>query len=185
LKVEGTSHDVFIKAVCSAHSRATGKPERPSPGACGPRPREEWNLQKSLQSETAVGTATLQILDTLGGAYGIGVFLLMTVFIGGGAAWLTGRAVAATWRPCWHVAVYAMILGCVVRFLRFALFEDPLLSPLGYLADAVTCMLFGLAGFRVTRVTQMVTDYGWINERSGLLNWRRRTNARTIEPESR
>ena len=31
------------------------------------------------------------------------VFLLLTVILGGGAAFLTGRAIAAAWRPWWHV----------------------------------------------------------------------------------
>ena len=29
----------------------------------------------------------------------LGVFLLVSVLLGGGAAWLAGRAIAATWRP--------------------------------------------------------------------------------------
>ena len=29
----------------------------------------------------------------------IGLFLLVTVVMGGGAAWLAGRAIAGTWRP--------------------------------------------------------------------------------------
>ena len=28
-------------------------------------------------------------------------FLLVTVLLGGGAAWLAGRAIAQTWRPWW------------------------------------------------------------------------------------
>ena len=34
----------------------------------------------------------------------LSLFLLVTVVMGGGAAWLAGRAIAATWRPWWHVA---------------------------------------------------------------------------------
>ena len=41
----------------------------------------------------------------------VGLFLLVTVVMGGGAAWLAGRAIAATWRPWWHVACYMLILG--------------------------------------------------------------------------
>ena len=32
-----------------------------------------------------------------------GVFLLVTVILGGGAAFLAGRAIAETWRPWWQV----------------------------------------------------------------------------------
>jgi hypothetical protein len=126
-----------------------------------------------------------QLLDLAGGEYGLGVFLLMAVFLGGGASFLTGRAIASTWRPWWHVILYALALGCATRFLRFALFDDPLLSPLGYFADAMTCLAFGLLGFRRTRVTQMVTGYAWINERDGPMTWRRRAPAATRDPDSR
>ena len=48
-----------------------------------------------------------------------GVFFLVTVLLGGGAAWLTGRAAAQTWRPAWQVVVYTLILGFAVRFIHF------------------------------------------------------------------
>ena len=48
--------------------------------------------------------------------------------IGGGAAWLAGRAIAQTWRPFWQVVVYMLLLGAAVRFVHFALFEADLLS---------------------------------------------------------
>ena len=53
----------------------------------------------------------------------LGVFLLVTVVLGGGAAALAGRAVALTWRPWWQVVVYMLMLGAAVRFIHFALFE--------------------------------------------------------------
>ncbi len=61
--------------------------------------------------------------------------LLVTGAIGGGAAWLAGRAIATTWRPFWHVVAYTLLLGCAVRFVHFALFEGTLLSPASYGAD--------------------------------------------------
>jgi hypothetical protein len=105
----------------------------------------------------------------------IGLFLLVTVFLGGGAAWLAGRAIAATWRPWWHVAGYMLILGASVRFMHFALFEGTLLSAHYYVVDTVACLIFGFLGFHMTRVAQMTTQYGWINERKGFLRWSRRT----------
>ena len=105
----------------------------------------------------------------------IGLFLLVTVVMGGGAAWLAGRAIAATWRPWLHVAGYMLILGAAVRFFHFALFDGTLLSPQFYAIDTVVCLIFGFLGFRVTRVAQMTTQYGWINARAGLLRWTRRT----------
>jgi len=106
-----------------------------------------------------------------------GVFLLVTVVLGGGAAWLAGRAIAATWRPWWHVAVYMLILAVAVRFLHYALFEGKFLTLHYYLVDYAVCLGAGLLGFRLMRVAQMVDRYGWINERAGLLRWRRRDPA--------
>ena len=62
---------------------------------------------------------------------------LVTGAIGGGAAWLTGRATAATWRPFWHVVAYTLLLGCAVRFVHFALFDGTLISPASYAADTI------------------------------------------------
>ena len=107
----------------------------------------------------------------------IGLFLLVTVFLGGGAAWLSGRAIASTWRPWWHVAGYMLILGASVRFMHFALFEGTLLSPQFYAVDTLVCLIFGFLGFRMTRVAQMTTQYGWINRRAGPMRWARRGEA--------
>ncbi len=106
--------------------------------------------------------------------HSLGVFLLVSVLMGGGAAWLAGRAIAATWRPWWHVAMYMLPLSFGVRFIHFAVFDSKFLSLHYYLVDFAVCLGFGFLGFRLTRVAQMVTRYGWINERSGVLRWRRR-----------
>jgi hypothetical protein len=103
-----------------------------------------------------------------------GVFVLLTLILGGGAAALTGRAIAASWRPWWHVIAPTLLLGAAVRFLHFALFGGTLLSLPYYAADTAVCMAAGLIGFRLTRVAQMVSCYGWINERGNLYTWRRR-----------
>jgi hypothetical protein len=103
-----------------------------------------------------------------------GVFLLVTIFLGGGAAWLSGRAVAGTWRPWWHVPLYMLILGAAVRFIHLALFDGTLLSPHYYAVDTLFCLLFGFLGFRLTRARQMATQYSWINQRHGPFGWVRR-----------
>ena len=100
-----------------------------------------------------------------------GVFFLVTICLGGGAAWLSGRAIAATWRPWWHVAGYMLILGGVVRFMHFALFEGTMLSPYYYLVDTIILLIIGFLGFRATRAGQMVTQYSWVFARAGLLRW--------------
>jgi hypothetical protein len=103
-----------------------------------------------------------------------GVFLLVTVVLGGGAAMLAGRAIAATWRPWWQVVVYALILGGAVRFIHFALFDGTLLSAYYYAVDSAICMACGFGGFRGARAAQMVTQYRWINAPDGPLRWRRK-----------
>ena len=64
-----------------------------------------------------------------------------------------------------------------MRFLHFALFGGTLLSFAYYVADTAVCLAGGLIGFRLMRVSQMVSCYGWINERADLFTWRRRNAA--------
>ena len=78
-----------------------------------------------------------------------GVFLLVTIILGGGAAVLSGRAIAATWRPWWQVVAYSFILGGAVRFFHFSLFGGTLLSAHYYLVDSIVCIglrILGLSG---------------------------------------
>jgi hypothetical protein len=105
-----------------------------------------------------------------------GVFLLVSILLGGGAAWLAGRAIAATWRPWWQVAFYMLILGLAVRFLHLALFNATLLSLHYYLVDTVVCLAFGFLGFRTARAAQMATQYRWLNIRTGAFTWARRSH---------
>jgi hypothetical protein len=106
--------------------------------------------------------------------HSFGIFVLVTVVLGGGAAWLAGRAVAGTWRPWWQVIVYSLILGGAVRFIHFALFGGTLLSIHYFAVDSVVAMGFGLLGFRAARAAQMVSQYPWINVAGGWLRWHRK-----------
>jgi hypothetical protein len=112
----------------------------------------------------------------------LGVFILITIVLGGGAAWLAGRAIALTWRPWRQVVLYMFILAIAVRFLHFALFEATFLSPHYYLVDVAVCLVGGLASYRVTRARQMVTQYRWINVRTGAMKWARQAG---IGPKSK
>jgi hypothetical protein len=103
-----------------------------------------------------------------------GVFVLVTVILGGGAAALAGRAIAGTWRPWWQIVLYMLILGGAVRFIHFALFGGTLLSFHYYIVDSASCLVFGFIGFRTARAAQMVTQYRWINQPNGPLRWRRK-----------
>src|SRR5262249_42481025 len=99
---------------------------------------------------------------------------LITGVLGGGAAFLAGRAIAQTWRPFWHVVVYMLLLGAAVRFVHFALFEATLLSPLSYAADTLYLFFLGALAWRMTRAGQMATQYFWLYERTSPLTWRER-----------
>ena len=45
--------------------------------------------------------------------------VLVTGMIGGGAAFLAGRAIAQTWRPFWNVLLYMAMLGAGGAFRAF------------------------------------------------------------------
>ena len=117
---------------------------------------------------------TISITEFLYEEDSFGVFVLVTVILGGGAAALSGRALAATWRTWGQVVAYSFILGAAVRFFHFALFGGTLLSAHYYLVDCAVCLAFGLLGFRAARAAQMVTQYRWLNVPDGLLRWRKK-----------
>ena len=102
-------------------------------------------------------------------------FLLITVIMGGAAAWMTGRACAMTWRPYGVLVAYLAILTAAVRFIHFAPFGGTLLSLHYYGVDFVVVLIIGLLGYRYTRVRQMASRYGWLFEATGPLSWKSRS----------
>ncbi len=101
-----------------------------------------------------------------------GVFIGITLALMGGCAFMSGQALASTWRPMWQAVPYALLLGLADRFLGYALFQGPLLSGRGYVLDALVLCAASLAAYRMTRAHQMVTQYPWLYERRGLFGWR-------------
>jgi len=102
---------------------------------------------------------------------------LVSVVLGGGAAWLAGRALARTWRPVWHVLAYMALLGAAVRFVHFALFEGDLTALPAYATDTLLLALVGCLSWRITRTTQMVRQYNWLYQRTSPLTWRERSKS--------
>ena len=102
------------------------------------------------------------------------VFLVLTVIIGGGAAFLAGRGLARSWKPFWRVYFYMALLAAAVRFFHYALFDGNLLSLYYYLVTYAVMLAAGVLGFRAMRTTQMVTQYRWLYERTSPLTWRNR-----------
>ncbi|MCB1756444.1 MAG: hypothetical protein KDJ38_13035 [Gammaproteobacteria bacterium] len=103
---------------------------------------------------------------------GFASFLILTVVLGGAAAYMSGRAVARQWKSVGLLVFYCALLALAVKFLHFALFDGPLLSLKLLLIDFSVVLLIGLLGYRITRVNQMVTQYRWLYQRSGLFWWR-------------
>ena len=95
-------------------------------------------------------------------AFDPGPFLLVTVILGGGAAFIAGRAVAQTWRPWRQGVLYMLILAAAVRFIHFALFDGAITSLPAYLLDAAVVTAFFAAGFRTMRARQMARQYGFL-----------------------
>ncbi len=102
------------------------------------------------------------------------VFIILTGVLGGGAAYLSGRALALKWRPVWQLVIYMALLTAAVRFLHYALFGEVLLSLQYYLVAYAVIMGMALLGYRLTRVKQMVTQYYWLYERAGPFGWRQK-----------
>ncbi|TCT02720.1 DUF6867 family protein [Aquabacter spiritensis] len=103
-----------------------------------------------------------------------GDFMLVTLFLGGGAAFLTGRAVAKGWSPFWQVLVYSALLTGAVRFCHFALFQGTLFAYDHYLLELALLFAIATLGFRAVRKQQMTHRYGWLFEPAGWLCWRAR-----------
>jgi hypothetical protein len=123
---------------------------------------------------TNIVTAAFSIPEFLYEEGSFGVFVLVTIILGGGAAILAGRAIAATWRPWWQVVAYGFVLAGAVRFIHFSLYGGTFLSLHYYLVDSMFCIVFGYLGFKAARARQMITQYRWLNESDGLMRWRRR-----------
>ena len=110
-------------------------------------------------------------------------FILVTIVLGGGAAWMTGRAVARTWGSWGQLAIYVVLLGIATRFIHFSLYEGSFFLPprtaptaLYYFAvDLVVLAVAAALGRQMTRSRQMSTQYGFLFDRSGATGWRERT----------
>jgi hypothetical protein len=77
-----------------------------------------------------------------------GVFLGITALLTGFAAFMTGQAIANTWR----------------------LFDGALWSWSGYLIGSGVLVLIGTFAFRLTRARKMVVQYPWLYKRTGLFS---------------
>jgi hypothetical protein len=102
------------------------------------------------------------------------VFVGLTFVLFGGAAWMTGQALAGTWRPLSQLVPYCLLMAAADRFFDWALFSGTLLSLSGYALAVGVMLVFSAASYRVTRARKMVAQYPWLYERAGLFGWRGR-----------
>ncbi len=100
------------------------------------------------------------------------VFSVAEKILLGGAAFMTGQALAVNWLSVWQLLFYVFLLGLADRFLTFALFQGELLSITGFLVDTAALAAIALLTFRIVRVSKMVSQYPWRYERDGLLRYR-------------
>ena len=105
------------------------------------------------------------------------LFILVTVLLGGWAAWMAGKALAGTWRPAWQAVAWGVPLAFAVRFIHFALFDGTLLSLHFGLIDFVVVAALASLSYRFRRAGQMTRQYRWLYERTGPLTWRERPQA--------
>ena len=101
-------------------------------------------------------------------------FLFVTVALAGGAAYLTGRAVALSWSPNAQLVIYMVLLTAAARFIHFALFYGSLLSLHYYLVDLAVLLAIAFLGKRITRAGQMSRQYSFAYRRAGPIGWSRK-----------
>jgi len=110
--------------------------------------------------------------------------IIITVLLGGGCAWLAGRAIASTWRSVWFAVIAAIPMAMAVRFVHFALFDEPLLALKPWLIETLLMLAIMCLAFQRTRAQQMVRQYYWLYEPSGPLGWRLRQNTSGQAPDA-
>jgi hypothetical protein len=95
------------------------------------------------------------------------VWLVLTVILGGSAAFLAGRAIARGWKPLSHAIVAMVPMAVAVRFLHFALFDGQLTSIHYFVVDFVVMIIATYLGHQTTKITKMVSQYPWLYEKTG------------------
>jgi hypothetical protein len=83
------------------------------------------------------------------------------LFLAGAGAYVSGRAMALTWRPLWLAVFYMLPLAGAARFLHYALFEEQTDIAQYALAFALLSAI-ATAGFFIARRAQMKRQYPWI-----------------------
>lgn len=102
-------------------------------------------------------------------------FFFVTVVLAGGAAYLTGRAVARSWNSSAQLVGYMILLAAACRFIHYALFNGTLLTLHYYIVDLIVLLIIGFIGRQATRAKQMTIQYSFDYRRNGPIGWARKT----------
>ncbi|MEO4000914.1 DUF6867 family protein [Mesorhizobium sp. CAU 1732] len=94
-------------------------------------------------------------------------FVFVTIILAGGAAFMTGRAIARSWLGTFHIVTYMVLLAAATRFIHFALFSGTLISLHYYVVDLIVLLAIAVLGFRMTRAKQMRRQYSFLNAGAG------------------
>lgn len=100
------------------------------------------------------------------------VLIIMVGVFGGGAAWMSGRALAENWRPVWQAIASGFLLALATRFLTYGLFDGELLSVIGYLRDSLLLSALAIISWRMRLAAKMADQYPWLYQSSGLFGWK-------------
>lgn len=98
-------------------------------------------------------------------------FVFVTIGLGGGAAYLTGRAVARAWHSKVELAIDVVLLTLATRFIHFSLFKGTLTSLHYFVVDLIVLMAIAFLGYRITRSKQLSRQYSFMYRRKSLLGW--------------
>ncbi|UIK04079.1 DUF6867 family protein [Neorhizobium galegae] len=98
----------------------------------------------------------------------------LVLIIGFWTAWRSGKAAAEGWNGYATVVVYTLLLGVAMRFLHYALFQGPFISPFYYIIDVAILLVFSSAGFRIRRTRQMVQNYYWLYEPASAFSFKKK-----------
>lgn len=112
------------------------------------------------------------LLDILTGKVFAGEYAFFLLACG--AAWITGKSCAQTWRSLPVLVVYGLLLGLGVRFLHFALYAAPMFSFKHYILDTLVLIAVASFGYQFKRTNQMTSQYHWLYEKTSPLTWRNR-----------
>jgi hypothetical protein len=98
-------------------------------------------------------------------------FIFVTICLGGGAAFLTGRAVARSWHSYIELVIDIVLLTAATRFIHFSLFRGTLTSVHYFVVDLIVLMAIAFLGHRMTRSKQLSKQYSFMYKRKSLLGW--------------